>query len=79
MTGRLRRPDLAATLVAATVAVALAGDLWLHRHHRRLVTDVLRTPTGIACQLYLAAHVADVLGPLDLFKHAAHLTRSRTT
>lgn len=67
------RVDAATGLVVGSVLVVLAGDACLAYRGRRLVTDVLRTPPAVAGGLYLAAHVADVLGPLDLFKHAAHL------
>lgn len=71
----MTRPDAAVAIVIGTAAVALVGDACLSRRQQRLVTDVLRTPQGLACQLYLLTHVVDVLGPLDVFRLAArHLT-----
>jgi len=67
----MARPDPAAALILGTAAVALAGDAWLCRHEQRLITDVLRTRAGLAALLYLLAHVVDVLGPFDLFRHVA--------
>jgi hypothetical protein len=67
----MTRPDAAVAIVVGTAAVALAGDACLSRRQQRLVTDVLRTKAGMAFQLYLLAHVVDVLGPFDLFRVAA--------
>lgn len=67
----MTRPDAAVAIVIGTATVALVGDACLSRRQQRLVTDVLRTRTGLAAQLYLLAHVVDVLGPFDLFRLAA--------
>lgn len=80
----VRRPSPAELIVGTAVAGVLAGDVWIVRERLdhadlELVTDVLRRPPVFGALLYLVAHVADVLGPFDLFKHAARrLVRSST-
>lgn len=75
----MRRPDAAEVVVGSAVAFILAADIHLHRREQRLVTDVLRTrPVTLAC-LYVMAHVVDVLGPVDLFRHAGRLIPRKVT
>lgn len=69
----MRRPCAAAVLVGGVVGVLAAGDVHLHRHDRRLVTDVLRTWPATVGLVVLTAHVIDVLGPFDPFRAVARL------
>jgi hypothetical protein len=70
-----RRPDLALAILLGTFGAALAGDAWLIRHGRPPVTDWLRTPGGLAGQMILLGHSADVLGRADPFRFAAERVR----
>lgn len=72
------RPDAAEILVGGAALTLAVGDVFLHRHDRRLVTDVLRQPAPLLVLVTLTAHALDVLGPFDPFRAAARLIPRRT-
>lgn len=69
----MRAPDAAELLVIGCAGALGVGDIFLYRHGRRLVTEVLRTPTALAGLVVLTAHALDVLGPLDPFRAFSRL------
>lgn len=61
-------PAAAVLLGWVTGGLLIAG--WLHRQGHRSMCSQIRRPLGLAGLGLFLAHLADVLGPLDLF-HAA--------
>jgi hypothetical protein len=59
--------NTAAILTAVIAAEIAAVDVWLLRHQRASITEVLRTRTGRATLAVICLHVVDVLGVVDPF------------
>ena len=57
----------AAAATALWLAVGAGLDVALVHHNRRPMTHVLRCPLGAVGFAVLAAHLLDLLGPLDPF------------
>lgn len=66
-----RRTDPAVVIWCALIVQALAADVWLFRKGHRLLTEVARTPIGLAGRGVVELHLDKRLGRFDPFTFAA--------
>ena len=63
--------DPAAAVLLGWVTGGLLIAAWLHRNGYRSMCSQIRRPAGLVGLAVFLAHLADVLGPADVFHRAA--------